>query len=118
MTDAELALAHVCGKWPQARQVMKEKIAELEQRHFYFDLSFVVRCLTCVVRQRALFEAIDDDTFETVSLEIPVRLANVSAPERGQNGEAKETAALCKRIRGKKVIINIVALDKYCCSVV
>ena len=26
LTDAELALAHICGKWPQARQVMKNKI--------------------------------------------------------------------------------------------
>lgn len=58
LTDAELALAHITGKWPQARRVLKQKIADLEKRHFYFDLTFMVRALTGVVRGRALFETI------------------------------------------------------------
>ncbi len=58
LTEAELALAHICGKWPQARQVMKDKIRELGEQRFYFDLTFVVRCLTGVVKGRALFETI------------------------------------------------------------
>lgn len=56
LTDAELALAHITGKWPQARQVMKDKIAELESKRFAFDLTFMVRSLTGVVNGRALFE--------------------------------------------------------------
>ena len=60
LTDADLALAHICGKWPQARRVMKEKIAELSKNYFYFELSFMVRCLTGIVRGRALFETIHD----------------------------------------------------------
>src|SRR3990170_4831007 len=55
LTDADLALAHITGKWPQARQVMKEKIQELESKRFAFDLTFMVRCLTGVVHGRALF---------------------------------------------------------------
>ena len=31
LTDAELALAHITGKWPQARQTMKDKIDELSK---------------------------------------------------------------------------------------
>ena len=58
LTDAELALAHITGKWPQARQVMKDKIAELESKRFGFDLTFMVRSLTGVVNGRALFETI------------------------------------------------------------
>ena len=58
LTDAELALAHITGKWPSARQVMKNKIAELEGRRFQFDLTFMVRALTGVVEGRALFESI------------------------------------------------------------
>lgn len=58
LTDADLALAHITGKWPQARQVMKEKIQELESKRFAFDLTFMVRCLTGVVHGRALFETI------------------------------------------------------------
>jgi hypothetical protein len=58
LTDAELALAHICGKWAQARQVMKAYIATLEERHFHFSLTFTVRCLTAVIRGRALYETI------------------------------------------------------------
>ena len=58
LTDAELALAHICGKWPLARQVMKNKINELGKRHFWFDLTFMARALTVVVTGQAMFEKI------------------------------------------------------------
>jgi hypothetical protein len=58
LTDAELALTHVTGKWPQARRKMKAKIADLSTCNFYFDLTFMTRALTGVVTQRALFEHI------------------------------------------------------------
>ena len=58
LSDAELALAHITGKWPQARQAMKDKMAELKQQRFSFDLTFFVRALTGVVRGRALYETI------------------------------------------------------------
>ena len=60
LTDAELALTHITGKWPHARRAMKAKIDELSARHFAFDLTFMVRALTGVVKQRALFEEIHD----------------------------------------------------------
>jgi hypothetical protein len=58
LTDAELALTHVTGKWAQARRVMKKKIEELEKAHFYFDLTFMTRALVGVVCKRALFDQI------------------------------------------------------------
>jgi len=58
LTDAELALTHVTGKWPQARREMKAKLEDLSTRNFYFDLTFMTRALTGVVTNRALFEHI------------------------------------------------------------
>jgi hypothetical protein len=58
LTDAELALTHITGKWSKARQQMKKKITELEDKGFVFDLTFMVRCLVGVVHGRALFEII------------------------------------------------------------
>jgi hypothetical protein len=58
LTDAELALTHVTGKWAQARRVIKSKIDKLSQAHYYFDLTFMTRALTAVVSQRALYETI------------------------------------------------------------
>lgn len=62
LSDAELALAHITGKWPQARQSMKDKGAELGGLRFAFDLTFFVRSLTGVVKGRALFETIHGAT--------------------------------------------------------
>ncbi len=58
LTDAELALTHVVGKWPQARRVVKEKIEVLKLKDFDFNLSFMTRALTTVVSHRALYETI------------------------------------------------------------
>jgi len=58
LSDANLALAHICGKWPEARRIMKRKIEDLAKRNFYFELGFMVRCLTGIVKGRALFEII------------------------------------------------------------
>jgi uncharacterized protein with ParB-like and HNH nuclease domain len=60
LSKADLALAHITGKWPQARQAMKDKIDELKAKRFAFDLTFMVRCLTGVVEKRALFETIHE----------------------------------------------------------
>ncbi|MFB6273421.1 MAG: DUF262 domain-containing protein [Salinibacter sp.] len=60
LSDAELALAHVTGKWPHARQEMKTKIQELAAKRFEFDLTFMVRALTGILTQRADFEKIHD----------------------------------------------------------
>jgi len=58
LTDAELALTHITGKWPQARREMKTRVDDLATRNFYFDLTFMTRALTGVVTRRALFEQI------------------------------------------------------------
>jgi len=58
LSDADLALAHICGKWPHARRIMKRKIREYAKHKFYFELGFMVRCLTGVVKGRGLFETI------------------------------------------------------------
>lgn len=60
LSEAELALTHICGKWPHARRDMKRELGTLKERGFEFDLTFMVRALTAVVRGRALFESIHD----------------------------------------------------------
>ena len=58
LTQAELALTHVTGKWPYARRAVKGKIDEFTPRQFYFDLTFMTRALVCAVTGHALFEHI------------------------------------------------------------
>jgi len=66
-----------------------------------------------MARKEKVTKVIDGDTFETASRKNPVRLANVDAPEKGQAGAAKATAALRNLIQGKEVLIDTVARDKY-----
>lgn len=45
LTDAELALAQISGYWPQARDLLKAKLAHLEREGFGFRLDFMVYVL-------------------------------------------------------------------------
>ena len=49
LTDAELALAQICGYWPEARDTFKAKLADLEEQGFEFKLDFVVYVLLAVL---------------------------------------------------------------------
>ncbi len=45
LTEAELALAQISGYWPQARDIFKAKLTELEKRGYTFKLDFIVYAL-------------------------------------------------------------------------
>lgn len=47
LTDAELALTHVTGKWPEARITMKEKLIELAKYNFSFSPNIYSACPYC-----------------------------------------------------------------------
>ncbi len=59
LTDAELVLTHVTGKWPQARRIMKKKIDELTKENFEFDLDFLTRCLVVSLTNSALYKSVN-----------------------------------------------------------
>ena len=58
LTEAELALTHVTGKWSEARRTLKAKMSQLKQQRFEFDLTFMTRALVCTVTGHALFQHI------------------------------------------------------------
>ncbi|WP_420723940.1 GmrSD restriction endonuclease domain-containing protein [Hwanghaeella sp. LZ110] len=45
LTDAELALAQISGYWPEARDIFKRKLTELQKQGFVLKLDFVVYVL-------------------------------------------------------------------------
>ncbi len=45
LTEAELAMAQICGYWPEARDLFKAKLSELEKSGFGFRLDFLVYVL-------------------------------------------------------------------------
>ena len=49
LTDAELALAHICGYWPNARDLFKAKLKTLQADGFVFKLDFLVYVMLGVI---------------------------------------------------------------------
>lgn len=45
LTDAELALAQISGYWPEARELFKAKLVDLEKNGFEFKLDFIIYVL-------------------------------------------------------------------------
>lgn len=58
LTEAELALTHVTGKWPQARRTLKAKMDDLSLQRLDLDLTFMTRALVCTVTGHARYEQI------------------------------------------------------------
>ena len=56
LTKADLALAHVCSIWPEARDEMRVFRAEMEGQGFGVDFDFLVRCLAAVATGSVLLE--------------------------------------------------------------
>ncbi|MBL7821448.1 MAG: DUF262 domain-containing protein [Saprospiraceae bacterium] len=51
LTDAELALAQISGYWPNARDLFKKKLQELEKQGWVFKLDFIVYALLAVTHK-------------------------------------------------------------------
>jgi uncharacterized protein with ParB-like and HNH nuclease domain len=51
LTDAELALAQISGYWPNARELFKKKLQDLEKQGWVFKLDFIVYALLAVTHK-------------------------------------------------------------------
>lgn len=51
LTDAELALAQISGYWPEAREVFKKKLVELEKSGYVFKLDFIIYVLLAIIHK-------------------------------------------------------------------
>ncbi|MBS1941166.1 MAG: putative DNA binding domain-containing protein, partial [Bacteroidetes bacterium] len=66
LTDAELALAQISGYWPQARDLFKAKLTELEKNGFVLKLDFVVYVLLgCLHHMGSDMRKLHDDSNNT-----------------------------------------------------
>ncbi|MBP8017163.1 DUF262 domain-containing protein [Candidatus Gracilibacteria bacterium] len=63
LTDAELVLTHIAGRWPQIRKKMKKEIISYKEKGFSFDLDFFTRCIVIALTKSALYESIKYDLY-------------------------------------------------------
>jgi len=69
LTDAELVLTHIVGKWPQARRKLKEKLNKLKQKNFLLDLDFLTRGMVVALTASALYKKNSKLNYDTFSKE-------------------------------------------------
>ena len=56
LTRADLALAHICSIWPEARAELREFSAKMGNLGFGIDLNFLVRCMAGVATGSIMLE--------------------------------------------------------------
>ena len=67
LTEAELVLTHIAGRWPQARRVMKQKIEDYEKSGFYFDLDLLTRFFVVLITKSALYKKMTDEVYQSMT---------------------------------------------------
>ncbi len=66
LSKGDLALAKICTEWPEAREVMKQHLAEWEKAGYYFNLDWLLRSVNTVLTGEAKFQYLHDKTAEEI----------------------------------------------------
>jgi hypothetical protein len=56
LSKSDLALAHICSMWPEAREEFRDAQARCSKKGFWFDLSFFTRCVAVVATGSAIYD--------------------------------------------------------------
>ncbi len=68
LSKGDLALAKICTEWPQAREVMKQHLAEWEKAGYYFNLDWLLRSINTVLTGEAKFQFLHDKTAKEIQV--------------------------------------------------
>ncbi|HBK93096.1 MAG TPA: hypothetical protein DDZ68_15645 [Parvularcula sp.] len=66
LSKGDLALAKICADWPDARAVMKKKLAEWEKEGFDFNLDWLLRSINTTLTGEAKFLYLHDKSADEV----------------------------------------------------
>jgi len=62
LSKGDLALAKICGSWPEARNELKARLDRWKKAGFDFKMDWYLRCINAVVTGEAKFQNLDDIT--------------------------------------------------------
>ena len=55
LSKGDLALAKICGEWPQARDELKKILSKFERAGYHFQMEWLLRCITVYLTHRPYF---------------------------------------------------------------
>lgn len=66
LSKGDLALAKICADWPEARDMMRAKLAEWDGAGYHFNLDWLLRSVNTVLTGEAKFQFLDGKTADEV----------------------------------------------------
>lgn len=66
LSKGDLALAKICAEWPDARDIMKEKIREWSNSGYNFNLDWLLRSINTVLTGEAKFQFLHNRTTDEI----------------------------------------------------
>lgn len=66
-----MALAKICGEWPQARDEMKKILAKYRAAGYDFSMEWLLRCITVYLTGQPYFNALSQITSDDVQKALP-----------------------------------------------
>lgn len=71
LSKGDLALAKICGEWPQARDEMKKILAKYRAAGYDFSMEWLLRCITVYLTGQPYFNALSQITSDDVQKALP-----------------------------------------------
>jgi hypothetical protein len=66
LSKGDLALAKICADWPEARAIMRTKLAEWGKADYHFNLDWLLRSVNTVLTGEAKFQFLDGKSSDEV----------------------------------------------------
>lgn len=71
LSKGDLALAKICGEWPQARDEMKKILAKYRAAGYDFSMEWLLRCITVYLTGQPYFNALSQIASDDVQKALP-----------------------------------------------
>ncbi len=71
LSKGDLALAKICGEWPEAREVLKDILSSYRTAGYDFTMDWLLRCLTVYLTGQPYFNALGQISPDEIKKAIP-----------------------------------------------
>ena len=68
LSKGDLALAKICAYWPHAREEMQTRLSKWEERGYYFNLDWILRCINAILTGQSDFAELDKHDFTAADI--------------------------------------------------
>lgn len=71
LSKGDLALAKICGEWPEAREKMKMILSKFHNAGYDFTMDWLLRCLTVYLSGQPYFNVLGQTSIEKIKKALP-----------------------------------------------